>query len=126
MNIIKSDKGVTLVALVITIIVLLVLAAVSLGAIADDGILENAVAAKLETEVASIVEHWHMERADKEIRDISPSTMNYTLREALPNYEISDDLNKKLKIKNGNIVYIPAECTDDEEKALERMQIFAE
>lgn len=45
-NRLRENKGITLVALVITIIVLIILAGVSINAVFNDGIIENAKAAK--------------------------------------------------------------------------------
>ena len=54
---IKYNKGITLIALVITIIVLLILASVTIAAISgDNGILNNASLAKVSTEFASYKE----------------------------------------------------------------------
>ena len=48
----KSGKGITLIALVITIIVLLILAGVSIAMLAgDNGILTKSVTAKLNNEI---------------------------------------------------------------------------
>ena len=53
----RSNNGITLIALVITIVVLLILAAISFAAIAgDDGILERARQAKEKTEAAEEME----------------------------------------------------------------------
>ena len=50
----KSDKGITLLALVITIIILLILAGITISTITgDDGIIKNAGQAKEETEIAN-------------------------------------------------------------------------
>ena len=50
----KQEKGITLLALVITIIVLLILAGITISAITgDNGIIGNAGQAKKETEIAS-------------------------------------------------------------------------
>ena len=52
-----TQKGITLIALVITIIILLILAAVTIAALSgDNGILSNAARAKQETERAEILE----------------------------------------------------------------------
>ena len=52
-----TQKGITLIALVITIIILLILAAVTIAALSgDNGILSNAAKAKQETEKAEILE----------------------------------------------------------------------
>ena len=53
----KQTKGITLIALVITIIVLLILAGVSIAMLTgDNGILTQAQNAKEETEKASLIE----------------------------------------------------------------------
>ena len=52
-----KERGITLIALVITIIILLILAAVTIAALSgDNGILSNAARAKQETEKAEIIE----------------------------------------------------------------------
>ena len=52
-----KERGITLIALVITIIILLILAAVTIAALSgDNGILSNAAKAKQETEKADILE----------------------------------------------------------------------
>ena len=56
-KIFTTQKGITLIALVITIIILLILAAVTIAALSgDNGILSNAARAKQETEKAEILE----------------------------------------------------------------------
>ena len=50
----RKNKGITLIALVITIIVLLILAGITIGAITgDNGIIQNALSAKEKTEIAN-------------------------------------------------------------------------
>ena len=56
-KIFTTQRGITLIALVITIIILLILAAVTIAALSgDNGILKNAASAKQETEKAEIIE----------------------------------------------------------------------
>ena len=53
----KGEKGITLIALVITIIILLILAAVTIAALSgDNGILSNAARARIEQSHSSVVE----------------------------------------------------------------------
>ena len=52
----KKQKGITLVALIITIIILLILAGISIQAITNTGIFTQANNAKRESEIASIKE----------------------------------------------------------------------
>lgn len=49
----KRQNGITLVALVITIIILLILAGISIGALKGSGLFNNAQKAKNETEKAT-------------------------------------------------------------------------
>jgi len=58
----KNNKGITLIALVITIIVLLILAGVSIAMLTgENGILNQATSAKYDTAKAEIVERVNME-----------------------------------------------------------------
>ncbi len=52
----KSEKGITIVALIITIIVLLILATVAIQAISGEGMIEKAKEAKEKTESSQIIE----------------------------------------------------------------------
>ena len=51
-KIIKREKGITLIALVITIIILLILAGISISALTNQGLFKNAKAAQNATEKA--------------------------------------------------------------------------
>ena len=85
----KEKKGITLIALVITIIVLLILAGVTIAALSgDNGILQNAARAKEETEKAE-----------------EDELIKLTITEAathLEEYEYEDS--------NGEKITIPAQC----------------
>ena len=66
----KFNRGITLVALVITIIVLLILAGVTIGAISgDNGILNNASLAKVSTEFAGYKEEVELYKTNKLLED---------------------------------------------------------
>lgn len=70
-ELLKNSKGITLVALVITIIILLILSAVTLGTLfGENGILKRTENAKLETEKAQVLEDLRLEMA--------ANTMSYT------------------------------------------------
>lgn len=53
----KKEKGITLVALVVTIIILLILAGVAITTLTQTGLFENAKQAKNKTENAQIEEN---------------------------------------------------------------------
>ena len=62
----KENRGITLIALVITIIILLILASVTIAAISgNNGILTNAAKAKVETRAATIEERINLWKTEK-------------------------------------------------------------
>ena len=64
------NKGVTLIALVVTIIVLLILAGVSIATLTgNNGILTQATRAKEESEKDEIIEQIQLDIADKQIEN---------------------------------------------------------
>lgn len=66
----NKQRGITLIALVVTIIVLLILAGVTIAAISgDNGILQNAARAKEESEKAEIIEQIRLDITDKQIEN---------------------------------------------------------
>ncbi len=74
----KSNEGITLIALVITIIVLLILAGVSIATLTgENGILTRASDAKIETIVATVKENLQLEEIEKAIdeEEVTPETM---------------------------------------------------
>ena len=82
----KNNKGITLIALVITIIVLLILASITIGAISgDNGILKNAGKAKEDTEISE----------EKEILETAVvQAMGKNKRGNLEEEELQEELDK--------------------------------
>lgn len=65
---IKKDKGITLIALMVTIIVLLILAGVSIATLlGDDGVLARAQDAKLQTRIGKVKEEVQRWKTSKEL-----------------------------------------------------------
>ena len=81
----KQEKGITLIALVITIIVLLILAGVTIVAISgDNGILQNAARAKEKTEKETDVETIKLAISEAQIGENGHQNLNLNnLQEAL-------------------------------------------
>ena len=68
-EILKRQKGITLVALVITIVILIILATVSINAIfGENGLVTKAQEAKEMQEVASILEEMELAKAEAYIK----------------------------------------------------------
>ncbi len=94
----SKEKGITLIALVITIIVLLVLAGVTISMLSgDNGILTNATRAKYATELAQYKEELEIYKANKLLENIDFD------EESLFSAENSLEYNTKTDEENGNI-----------------------
>ena len=100
----KKAKGITLVALVITIIILLILAGISISVLTNTEIIQKAKEAKQKSENAKMQENEYMYSYEKEIN-------RYTAQE-LTNEKIntilSETENTFLKDANGNVFVLPA------------------
>ena len=80
---VKSKKGVTLIALVITIIVLLILAGVTIATLTgDNGILTKAQSTKIQSERASIKEQIELAVVASRINDNLDESIDTTILEA--------------------------------------------
>ena len=111
----KKNNGITLIALVITIIVLLILAGISISAITgDDGIATRAKDAKEETragEVQEIVDLWKMDVSAKKIDPNwgNVKTENELLEEMLDSGKVKESeinrTNKTITIASRVISY---------------------
>ena len=85
-----KNKGVTLIALVVTIVILLILASISIGALTgDNGIIDQAHTAKEDTEIASWEEQIDLAIIDAEKKHREP-TLN-DIKEELKNKGVIND-----------------------------------
>lgn len=125
----KNEKGITLIALVISIIVLLILAGVSINAvIGDGGILRQAQKGATTQRLATYSEEFQMKRADEEIENystmLSPSNSEiYALGEEVRNYIPSlraDDVGKVV-IFEGKLVYTGEDLTETDKESAESL-----
>ena len=92
----KKSEGITLIALVITIIVLLILAAISIATLTgENGILTKANTAKMQTEIEEAKEQAKLDIADY-VADKLQKQEDATLSDSI----IQEILNKKSYIKN--------------------------
>ena len=97
----KENKGITLVALVITIIILLILAGISISALTNTGIFEKAKDAKEKSEVA--------EKQQSETLDSYEEELNkYTSDNLEENIGVKFEKNTELHDKNGAKIIVPA------------------
>ena len=99
------NRGITLIALVITIIVLLILAGITIAAISgDNGILQNAARAKEKTEEAEIEEQIKLAQMELQIEG-RDSTVNNILEKMVDEGNIEENEIDLVRIEdNGNAI----------------------
>ncbi|MCI9063660.1 MAG: type II secretion system protein [Clostridia bacterium] len=111
----KNNKGITLIALVITIIVLLILAGIAISMLAgDNGILRQAAKAKTRTELAAIEEAIKIAlltaRTNEDgtfnnaifEEELDKAKLNWSKDETTGNYTIEENGEKYIVSANGN------------------------
>ncbi len=112
----KKQKGITLIALVITIIVLLILAGVSIAMLTgDNGILNKAIDAKDTTSKAQIIENVQIDILAKQSEKKGGNLTTSELEDILNKYGTvsGDGDDKKLTTKEGNYEISVKDITGD-------------
>ena len=103
----KEETGITLIALVITIIILLILAAVTIAALSgDNGILKNAGNAKIESRAATVEERvkvWQAEEMINQYTNQNEKTFEELLEE-LREEELITKEEKEIFKEKGHLV----------------------
>ena len=98
-NIRKSASGITLLALVVTIIVLLILASISIATLSgDNGVIENAIWGSFGTEMKDLSEQIEIE----ELRDSAKTLNGEGTRKNI--YNPCESRKVAQKLKNGDII----------------------
>ena len=116
----KGKKGITMIALAVTIIVLLILSGVSIATIrGNNGIVVNASKAKFMTEVRDIQEQIEL----AEIKNNDGEDFQFGTLETL--IERTDGYNEILSVESGNLVYDSEKVSESQAKWLEDMDIHA-
>ena len=100
----EKNKGITLVALVITIFILLILAGISISALSNTGIFQKAKDAKKASENAEKEQRETLGEYEKELNKYTAQE----LTENKINAVLSKTENTVLKDKNGNVFTLPA------------------
>ena len=117
----NKNKGITLIALVITIIVIIILAAVSIRLIlGDNGIVHQAMKGGFFAQYSDVEEKVRMYVADKEIEKLSQISM--TIEEIYPvTTIISEDEVTQIETANRTLKYTIEETTN---KYLEELNLY--
>lgn len=121
----KGNLGITLIALIITIIVLLILAGVTISSLTkENGILNKADSAKFNSEIAKYKEELNLEILNEEATNLGDRSekINVTEGDEIKKYIPSFDKGKyegKLIIRNDKLVYIGQGDKEEYRKAVE-------
>lgn len=100
----KNKKGITLVALIITIVILLILSGVAISTLSNTGIFQKAKEAKQKSENMEKIEEKTLSEYEKELNKNSSSEL--TMENA--NIVLSQTKNTELHDVNGNKIVVPA------------------
>ena len=101
----NKNKGITLVALVITIIILLILAGISISALTNTGIFGKAKDAKQKSANAELDQNTKLDSYEEEISNYLPQDVKQAIKKEKP---LSTDKNTEIVDEKGNKIVIPA------------------
>ena len=101
----NKSKGITLVALVITIIILLILAGISISALTNTGIFGKAKDAKQKSANAELDQNTKLDSYEEEISNYLPQDVKQAIKKGKP---LSTDKNTEIVDEKGNKIVIPA------------------
>lgn len=106
MNFEKENKGITLIALVISIIVLLILSGVTVTMlVGQNGILTRTQNAKFTTEISQIKEEWNLEKLSFQMQGEQTENINASGEDVKKYVNIPDSYIGKISIVNGELAY---------------------
>ena len=133
---IKSDRGLSLITLVITAIVGVIIAGATFNILRESDVVDNAESLELRRTLSEVSEEWNMRKAKFEMDGVDLSTITYfdiktatisvgetNFQEKLINCEISDEINEKMKIISGELVYVSKKCTEEDLKVFKEQGI---
>lgn len=100
----KNSKGITLIALIITIIVLLILAGVSLSLIGEDGIISKTITSSKKMKVEQLTEMLLLEKGELHIEKISGTLKLEDYINLLKDKNIISDIYEKVEENAVNIL----------------------
>ena len=100
-KILKNKKGITLVALVVTIVILLILAGISISTLTNTGIFEKAKDAREKSEVAEKQQSETLDSSEKELNKYASDNLE-------ENIGVKFEKNTELHDKNGAKIIVPA------------------
>ncbi len=111
----KKSKGITLIALVVTIIVLLILAGISISMLtANNGIMSKTATSKEETRGATVKEYVDLWKLDKTVANYAKNINAHSKKDLLDDLESKELLinNERERLENGETITIGSKQID--------------
>ena len=116
----KKDKGMTLIALIVCVLIMLIVAGTSISGILQSGTISKAEEVAFKSEARDIKDAW-----ETKIIGIDSTYLDYEdISKVLEDLKANPDIIKKLEIQNGKLVYKEDVCTEQEREWFESIGIF--
>ncbi len=116
----KKDKGMTLIALIVCVLIMLIVAGTSISGILQSGTISKAEEVAFKSEARDIKDAW-----ETKIIGIDSTYLDYEdISKVLKDLKANPDIIKKLEIQNGKLVYKEDVCTEQEREWFESIGIF--
>lgn len=118
-----SEKGITLIVLVVSVVVMLILAVITIEiAIQKDGLISKTKEGAFKSEVSQI-EQEVIQKVKINEKKNPDTIINGDLSNILEGSDLFNKYMEKLYIKDNKLVYISDECTDKEKLWLQQLGI---
>ena len=117
----SNEKGITLISLIITIIIILLLTAVSLsGTFGGGNVIDRAQEAIYKSDVKDLKDLW-----ESKIADIDASNINFdSLEDAIGESQVPREFRGVFAIENGKLVYLDGVVDPEKEQWMNDVGIF--
>lgn len=117
----SNEKGITLISLIITIIIILLLTAVSLsGAFGGGNVIDRAQEAIYKSDVKDLKDLW-----ESKIADIDASNINFdSLEDAIGESQVPREFRGVFAIENGKLVYLDGVIDAEKEQWMNDVGIY--
>lgn len=125
MRLISNEKGVTMVSLVITVIIMIILTAVSLNGAFGEGsnnsLVERAKNARYKAEVEDLKDFW-----EAKLVDVDTTYLNYdSLEDVMDEEQIPESLRGVFAVKQGRLVYKDDFVDESKKEILKEFEIYS-
>lgn len=126
----KIQKGVTLVALMLTIVVLLMLTGIIVYNVINFNIIDNAASAKMKADLKQVYEQVAEELNNKRLDGEDVTILEGKLKDFAELQNVEEDIINLLYVSKGEVTYIlenvESYCENDEEKIAELLKYLEE